>query len=205
MHALLALALTATSQLTIDGNVLTLTAADQRTFPTDVDVITVSLSATHPQEFDAALKIVNDVEERVQALAKKEELASIKVLANQATASATGGAAGGPVGGTVSRTLELRSATSPKTQLLLARLSNLRGVTSVTMTHDVADRKKALAQARRDAVENARAKAEDYATAIGRKLGKVTSLTENGESHQPPYAGMVFIVNTNVTLKFALD
>ncbi len=202
MHTLLALALTATGQLTIDGNVLTLTNAEQRAFPADVDVIIVTVSANHPQEFDAALKIVNDVEERVQALVKKEENTTLKVITSQATATASGA---GPVGGSVVRSLELRSPSSPKAQLLLARLTNLRGVTSVTITHDVSDRKKAIAQARKEAVEAARAKADDYATAIGRKLGKITSLTENGESHQPPYGATVFTINTNVTLKFALD
>lgn len=202
MFSLLAVTLVTAGQLTVDANALSLTMSEAHPFPVDVDLITLTLTATHPQEFDAALKTVNDAEDRVSALVKKEEGWGLRALTTQATANA---AAGGPVGGTVTRMLELRGPTSARTHALFARLGIVKGVGSLTLSHDVADRKKALSLARRQALETVRAKAEDYASATGRKLGKVTILTENGESFQPPYAGMIFNVTTNLTVKFALE
>lgn len=53
----------------------------------------------------------------------------------------------------------------------------------------VSDRSKALDRARRDAIDDARRKAELYATAAGAKVGAVVSISET--THQPPVRPMM--------------
>lgn len=207
MHALLSLAVSLASAqaLTIDGNVLTVTSSSQHLTPTDQDVLTIGLMASDQREWDAAISAVGSAEERIRTLVKKDEPTAVfKVLVHTSTLIGGSGATGG-YGGSVSRTLEVRLPSSPKTQLLASRIGGTKTVVSLSTTHDVSDRKKALSDARRAAVEAVRAKAEDYALATGRKVGKLTSLVEAAEVAQPPHSGTHLAISSTLTLKYALE
>lgn len=78
----------------------------------------------------------------------------------------------------------------------LAALSGLLDKTITAGANDVsgiefavADRSKALDRARKDAIDDARRKAELYATAAGAKVGAVAIISE--ASHQPPVRPMM--------------
>jgi uncharacterized protein YggE len=209
MHALLSLAVSLASAqaVTIDGNVLTVTSSAQHLTPTDQDVLTIQLSASDQREWDGAIATVGNAEERIRALVKKEEPAAVfKVLSHHSTLiTGSGSATSAGYGGSVTRALEIRLPSSPKTQLLASRIGGTKAVVSLTTTHDVSDRKKALSDARRAAVEAVRAKAEDYALATGRKVGKLTSLVEAAEVAQPPHAATQLAISSTLTVKYALE
>lgn len=199
--SLLALAVSTIAAQTVamDASLVTVTFQAQRRLPAEIDVITVSLSASDPREWEGAIKIVEDAEQRVRKLVEKEDpKATVTVLTSSGTASP-------PNGGNVTQQLEIRLAGRAHTQLLATRLGVVKGVTSLSITHDLADRAKALSDARREAVAAARAKAEDYTTAVGRKLGKVQSLVESNETIQPPYQATWVQISTLLTLKIALE
>ena len=78
----------------------------------------------------------------------------------------------------------------------LAALSGLLDKTIAAGANDVSgiefavsDRSKALDRARRDAIDDARRKAELYAAAAGAKVGTVVTITET--THQPPARPMM--------------
>lgn len=199
--SLLALAVSTIAAQTVamDASLVTVTLQAQRRLPAEIDVITISLSASDPREWEGAIKIVEDAEQRVRKLVEKEDpKATVTVLTSSGTASP-------PNGGNVSQQLEIRLAGRAHTQLLATRIGVIKGVTSLSITHDLADRTKALSDARREAVAAARAKAEDYTTAVGRKLGKVQSLVESNETIQPPYQATWVQISTLLTLKIALE
>lgn len=201
MHSILALALSVASAQTVtfDGTQLTITSQHQRQLPAEVDVLIVQLSAHDPREWDAAIVTVSEGESRVRKVLEKEEAgATIRTLSQSATVTP-------PSGGSASVQLEIRLPVRAKTPLIASKLAMIRGVTSLTTTHDIGDRAKALSDNRREALAAARAKAEDYAVGIGRKLGKTLSLVENAESIQPAYAGLFLTANSTLTLKFAVE
>ncbi|MBL8920735.1 MAG: SIMPL domain-containing protein [Myxococcaceae bacterium] len=201
MSAILALAVStiAAQTVTLDATQITVTTSTQRRIATDTDIITLVLSASDPREWEAAVSTVEEAERRIRKILEKDETKGV-VTVMTSTSTATP-----PNGGSVSQTLEVRLPARPHTRLIASRLGAIRGVTSLTVTHDVADRVKAQSDARREAVATARAKAEDYATAAGRKLGKVQSLVEMSESIQPPYQATWLHLTTSLTLKISLE
>lgn len=201
MHSILALALSVASAQTVtfDGTQLTVTSQHQRQLPAEVDVLVMQIASNDPREWDAAIMTVSDAEARVRKVLEKEEPAAlVRPLSQSATVTP-------PNGGSASLQLEIRLPVRAKTPLIASKLAMIRGVTSLTTTHDISDRPKALSDNRREALAAARAKAEDYANGIGRKLGKTLSLVENGESIQPAYAGLFLTANSTLTLKFAVE
>lgn len=201
MHSILALALSVSSAQTVsfDGTQLTVTNQYQRQLAADVDVLMIQISSTDAREWDAAIMTVSDAETRVRKLIEKEESsATIRTLSQSATVTP-------PNGGSAVLQLEVRLPVRAKTPLIASKLATIRGVTSVTTTHDLSDRARALSESRREALATVRAKAEDYAAGIGRKLGKTLSLVESGESIQPAYAGLFLVANSTLTLRFAVE
>ena len=87
------------------------------------------------------------------------------------------------------RTLEVRVPNPKRPQMLASRIAMVRGVSSIGTTHDLTDR----------------AKADDDAVAVGRKLGKTVMLVENAEVMQPPSANLFVSVTNTITLKIALE
>lgn len=201
MHSILALALSVASAQTVsfDGTQLTVTNQYQRPLAADVDVLMIQISSNDPREWDAAIMTVSEAETRVRKLIEKEESsATIRTMSQSATVTP-------PNGGSAVLQLEVRIPVRAKTPLIASKLATIRGVTSVTTTHDLSDRVRALSETRREALATVRAKAEDYAAGIGRKLGKTLSLVESGESIQPAYAGLFLVANSTLTLRFAVE
>lgn len=201
MHSILALALSVASAQTVsfDQTQLTVTNQYQRPLAADVDVLMIQISSNDPREWDAAIMTVSEAETRVRKLIEKEESsATIRTMSQSATVTP-------PNGGSAVLQLEVRLPVRAKTPLIASKLATIRGVTSVTTTHDLSDRVRALSETRREALATVRAKAEDYAAGIGRKLGKTLSLVESGESIQPAYAGLFLVANSTLTLRFAVE
>lgn len=201
MSTLLALAVStiAAQTVTMDATQITIVHSAQKRLPAEVDLITLTLSANDPREWEGAIAVVEEAERRVRKVLEKEDpKATITPLSLSSVATP-------PNGGSSSQQLELRLTARSHTQPLAARLATIKGVTSVAITHDVLDRAKTLSDARREAVAGARAKAEDYCAAAGRKLGKVQSLIENNEGIQAPYQSTWITVSTTLTLKLSLE
>lgn len=195
----LALSLTTAQAVTLDGNLITVTTPVERKLATEVDVLTVQLFSSDAKEWEAAIQTVTTAEERIRQLALKDEPNTIvRATLHQANAQPPGG-------GSLTRMLEIRVPNPKHTQLLASRIAMLRGVSSIATSHDLTDRAKAASEARRAAVEFARAKAEDYANAVGRKVGKTMTLVENVEVMQPPGTNLFVTITNNITLKIALE
>lgn len=195
----LAVATIAAQSVTMDATQLTITHSVQKRLPVEIDLITVTLSASDPREWEGAIAVVEEAERRLRKVVEKEDpKATITPLSLSSVAMP-------PNGGSMSQQLEVRLTSRSHTQLIASRLGTLKGVTSVAVTHDVLDRAKALSDARRDAVAAARAKAEDYCVAAGRKLGRVQTLVETSEAIAAPYQSTFVTVSTTLTLKLSLE
>lgn len=195
----LALSLTTAQAVTLDGNVITVSTPVERKLAAEVDVLTVQLFASDAKEWEAAIRTVTDAEERIRALALKDEpTAIVRALVHQANGQP-------PNGGSLMRMLEVRVPNPKRTQMLASRIAMVRGVSSIATTHDLADRTKASSESRRAAVEFARAKADDYAVAVGRKLGKMVTLIESAEVMQPPGTNLFVNITNTITLKITLE
>jgi len=78
------------------------------------------------------------------------------------------------------KTYDLDNVGAMLDALVKAGVNNINGV-----QFSIKDSKTAKNKAREDAIREARAKAEAMAAAAGVKLGKLTSLSESGESYNP--------------------
>lgn len=195
----LAVATIAAQSVTMDATQITVTWSTQKRLPAEIDLITVTLSANDPREWEGAIAVVEEAERRLRKVVEKEDpKATITSLSLSSVAMP-------PNGGSMSQQLEVRLTSRSHTQLIASRLGTLKGVTSVAVTHDVLDRARALSEVRRDAVAAARAKAEDYCVAVGRKLGRVQSLVESSEGIGAPHHGTFITLSTTLTLKLSLE